>query len=29
MTKSKHLDMVDVEAFLNHYDYWGGDGWVQ
>ena len=29
MTKSKHLDMVDVEAFLNHYDYWGSDGWVQ
>ena len=28
MTKLKHLDMADVEDFLNHYDYWGGDGWI-
>ena len=23
-----HLDMADVEDFLNDYDYWGGDGWI-
>ena len=28
MTNPKHLDMADVEDFLNHYDYWGGDGWI-
>lgn len=26
--KTKHLDMVAVEEFLDRYDYWGADGWV-
>ena len=26
--KKDHLDMVDVENFLNEYDYYSGDHYV-